>query len=49
MRGAYIARFGYLWQITIPAEDDEGMDTYLGPYMTRMGARLSLWFNRSFG
>lgn len=43
----YIERDGRLWQVVFPARTDieERMDLCTGPYLTRCGARLSLWFN----
>lgn len=44
MKG-YVERDGHWWQIVFPAEPGEGMDTGMGPYFTRWGARLALWFH----
>jgi hypothetical protein len=40
----YIERCGRNWQVVFPAIEGEGMDTCTGPHLTKLGARLSLWF-----
>jgi hypothetical protein len=45
-RDPYIERDGRFWQVVFPADPDGGLDLATGPHFTKLGARLSLWFNR---
>jgi hypothetical protein len=42
----YIERDGRFWQVVYPAGPNNGFDMATGPHFTKLGARLSLRFNR---